>query len=52
VEKFDPDAVIRSKRTAKDLYVEFDDKDDPNGVASFWGRLRVRACQMVCVGAA
>ena len=41
VEKFDPDAVVRSKRAAKDLYVEFDDKDDPNGVASFWGRLRV-----------
>ncbi|KAA0113305.1 HNH endonuclease signature motif containing protein [Mycolicibacterium sp. P9-22] len=41
VEKFDPEAVVRSKRNAKDLYVEFDDKDDPNGVASFWGRLRV-----------
>jgi len=41
VEKFDPDAVVRSRRAAKDLYVEFDDKDDPNGVASFWGRLRV-----------
>ena len=41
VEKFDPDAVVRSKRNARDLYVEFGDKDDPNGVASFWGRLRV-----------
>ncbi len=41
VEKFDPEAVVRSKRAAKDLYVEFDDKDDPNGVASFWGRLRI-----------
>ncbi|WNG79565.1 DUF222 domain-containing protein [Mycobacterium sp. ITM-2016-00316] len=41
VEKFDPEAVVRSRRAAKDLYVEFDDKDDPNGVASFWGRLRV-----------
>ncbi|KRD18173.1 hypothetical protein ASE48_24705 [Mycobacterium sp. Root265] len=41
VEKFDPEAVVRSKRNAKDLYVEFDDKDDPNGVSSFWGRLRV-----------
>ncbi|MDZ7884884.1 MAG: DUF222 domain-containing protein [Mycobacterium sp.] len=41
VEKFDPDAVVRSRRAAKDLYVEFDDKDDPNGVASFWGRLRI-----------
>ncbi len=47
VEKFDPDAVVRSRRAAKDLYVEFGDKDDPNGVASFWGRLRVtdrRSC--------
>ena len=41
VDKFDPDAVVRSRRAAKDLYVEFDDKDDPNGVSSFWGRLRV-----------
>ncbi|MGU3500737.1 DUF222 domain-containing protein [Mycobacterium sp. C31M] len=41
VEKFDPDAVIRSDPVAKDTFVEFDDKDDPNGVASFWGRLRV-----------
>ncbi|WP_264056606.1 13E12 repeat family protein [Mycolicibacterium frederiksbergense] len=41
MEKFDPDAVVRSRRAAKDLYVEFDDKDDPNGVASFWGRLRI-----------
>ncbi|KAA0114358.1 HNH endonuclease signature motif containing protein [Mycolicibacterium sp. P9-22] len=41
VEKFDPEAVVRSKRNTKDLYVEFDDKDDPNGVSSFWGRLRV-----------
>src|SRR3546814_20597652 len=41
VEKFDPDAVVRSKRAAKHLYVEFDDKADPDGVASFWGRLRV-----------
>ncbi len=40
VEKFDPIAVIRSKAAAKDLYVEFDDRDDPNGVCSFWGRLR------------
>ncbi|MGB5151201.1 MAG: DUF222 domain-containing protein, partial [Mycobacterium sp.] len=41
VEKFDPAAVIRSKAAAKDLYVDFDDKDDPHGVSSFWGRLRV-----------
>lgn len=41
VEKFDPAAVLRSKAAATDTYVEFDDKDDPNGVASFWGRLRV-----------
>ncbi|GAA2532484.1 HNH endonuclease signature motif containing protein [Mycolicibacterium diernhoferi] len=40
VEKFDPIAVIRSKAAAKDLYVEFDDRNDPNGVCSFWGRLR------------
>ncbi|GAA2558242.1 HNH endonuclease signature motif containing protein [Mycolicibacterium diernhoferi] len=40
VEKYDPIAVIRSKAAAKDLYVEFDDRDDPNGVSSFWGRLR------------
>ncbi|GAA2563623.1 HNH endonuclease signature motif containing protein [Mycolicibacterium diernhoferi] len=40
VEKFDPIAVIRSQAAAKDLYVEFDDRDDPNGVCSFWGRLR------------
>ena len=41
VEKFDPAAVIRSRSAAKDRYVEFDDRDDPNGVCSFWGRLRV-----------
>lgn len=41
VETLDPVAVVRSKAAAKDVYVEFDDKDDPNGVASFWGRLRV-----------
>lgn len=41
VEKFDPAAVLRSAVAAKDTYVEFDDKDDANGVASFWGRLRV-----------
>ncbi|WP_395308395.1 DUF222 domain-containing protein [Mycobacterium sp. AMU20-3851] len=40
VQKFDPIAVIRSKTAAKDLYVEFDDRNDPNGVCSFWGRLR------------
>ncbi|WP_395310013.1 DUF222 domain-containing protein [Mycobacterium sp. AMU20-3851] len=40
VQKFDPLAVIRSKTAAKDLYVEFDDRNDPNGVCSFWGRLR------------
>lgn len=41
VEKFDPAAVIRSRSAARDRYVEFDDRDDPNGVCSFWGRLRV-----------
>ena len=40
VEKYDPIAVIRSKAAAKDLYIEFDDRNDPNGVSSFWGRLR------------
>ncbi len=40
VEKYDPVAVIRSKAAAKDLYIEFDDRNDPNGVSSFWGRLR------------
>lgn len=40
VQKFDPCAIVRSKRAAKDLYVEFGDRDDENGVASFWGRLR------------
>ncbi|MGK2866599.1 MAG: DUF222 domain-containing protein, partial [Mycobacterium sp.] len=41
VQKFDAYAVLRSKAAAKNLYVEFDDRDDPAGVASFWGRLRV-----------
>ena len=41
VEKFDPVAVIRAKAAGKDLYVEFEDRDDPNGVCSFWGRLRI-----------
>ena len=40
VEKFDPVAVIRSKTTVKDIYIEFGDSADPNGVCSFWGRLR------------
>lgn len=40
VQKFDPAAIVRSSRAAKDLYVEFGDRDDENGVASFWGRLR------------
>jgi hypothetical protein len=40
VEKFDPAARVRSKVAAKDIFIEFDDRDDPNGVCSFWGRLR------------
>lgn len=40
VEKFDPIAVIQSNTAAKNIYVEFDDHEDPNGVSSFWGRLR------------
>lgn len=41
VQKFDPVAVIRSRAASKNLYVDFDNRDDPNGVSSFWGRLRV-----------
>ncbi len=40
VHKYDPLAVIRSKAAAKDRYLEFGDKDDPDGVVSFWGRMR------------
>ncbi|MGK2854109.1 MAG: DUF222 domain-containing protein, partial [Microbacteriaceae bacterium] len=40
VEKFDPAAVIRAKNAAEDRYIEFGDKDDPNGVVSFWGRVQ------------
>ncbi len=40
VHEFDPVAVIRSKTAAKDRYLEFGDKDDPDGVVSFWGRMR------------
>ncbi|MEH3138492.1 MAG: DUF222 domain-containing protein [Mycolicibacterium neoaurum] len=40
VHKFDPVAVIRSKAAAKDRYIEFGDTDDPDGVVSFWGRMR------------
>ncbi|MCV7430603.1 HNH endonuclease signature motif containing protein [Mycolicibacterium bacteremicum] len=40
VHKYDPLAVIRSKTAAKDRYIEFGDKDDPDGVVSFWGRMR------------
>ena len=39
VHKFDPIAVIRSKAAAKDRYIDFDDRDDPDGVVSFWGRM-------------
>ncbi|WBP94631.1 DUF222 domain-containing protein [Mycolicibacterium neoaurum] len=40
VHKFDPIAVIRSKAAAKDRYIDFGDRDDPDGVVSFWGRMR------------
>ena len=40
VHEFDPVAVIRSKAAAKDRYLEFGDRDDPDGVVSFWGRMR------------
>ncbi|KUM06257.1 hypothetical protein AVZ31_22820, partial [Mycolicibacterium neoaurum] len=40
VHKFDPIAVIRSKVAAKDRYIDFGDRDDPDGVVSFWGRMR------------
>ena len=40
VHKFDPIAVIRSRAAAKDRYIDFGDTDDPDGVVSFWGRMR------------
>ncbi|TQK29097.1 HNH endonuclease signature motif containing protein [Arthrobacter sp. SLBN-53] len=40
VHTFDPVAVIRSKAAAKDRYIDFGDRDDPDGVVSFWGRMR------------
>ncbi|CDQ44036.1 HNH endonuclease signature motif containing protein [Mycolicibacterium neoaurum] len=40
VHEFDPVAVIRSKTAARDRYLEFGDRDDPDGVVSFWGRMR------------
>ncbi|AHC26373.1 HNH endonuclease signature motif containing protein [Mycolicibacterium neoaurum] len=40
VHTFDPVAVIRSKVAAKDRYIDFGDRDDPDGVVSFWGRMR------------
>ncbi|CDQ46027.1 HNH endonuclease signature motif containing protein [Mycolicibacterium neoaurum] len=40
VHKFDPIAVIRSKAAANDRYIDFGDTDDPDGVVSFWGRMR------------
>lgn len=41
VHRFDPCAVIRSAAAAKDRCIEFGDRDDPDGVVSFWGRMRV-----------
>ncbi|TQK30284.1 HNH endonuclease signature motif containing protein [Arthrobacter sp. SLBN-53] len=40
VHTFDPIAVIRSKAAAKDRHIDFGDRDDPDGVVSFWGRMR------------
>ncbi|WBS09508.1 DUF222 domain-containing protein [Mycolicibacterium neoaurum] len=40
VHTFDPVAVIRSKAAATDRYIDFGDRDDPDGVVSFWGRMR------------
>ncbi|WP_304115886.1 DUF222 domain-containing protein [Mycolicibacterium bacteremicum] len=40
VHQHDPLAVIRSKTAAKDRYLEFGDSNDPDGVVSFWGRMR------------
>ncbi|MFI2841817.1 DUF222 domain-containing protein [Mycolicibacterium sp. PDY-3] len=40
VHKFDPVAVIRSRAAANDRYIDFGDTDDPDGVVSFWGRMR------------
>ncbi|MEH3135853.1 MAG: DUF222 domain-containing protein [Mycolicibacterium neoaurum] len=40
VHTFDPIAVIRSRAAAKDRYIDFGDRDDPDGVVSFWGRMR------------
>ncbi|WP_304117126.1 DUF222 domain-containing protein, partial [Mycolicibacterium bacteremicum] len=40
VHKYDPLAVIRSKAAAKDRFIEFGDTNDPDGVVSFWGRMR------------
>ncbi|CDQ47107.1 HNH endonuclease [Mycolicibacterium neoaurum] len=40
VHTFDPVAVIRSKAAAKDRCIDFGDTDDPDGVVSFWGRMR------------
>ncbi|MGN7778314.1 DUF222 domain-containing protein [Mycolicibacterium sp. 22603] len=40
VHKFDPIAVIRAKAAAKERYIDFGDSDDPDGVVSFWGRMR------------
>ena len=46
VHEFDPVAVIRSKTAARDRYLEFGDRDDPDGVVSFWGRMRATAAEI------
>ncbi|MGN7778965.1 DUF222 domain-containing protein [Mycolicibacterium sp. 22603] len=40
VHRYAPLAVIRSEAVARDRYLEFGDKDDPDGVVSFWSRMR------------
>ena len=46
VHKFDPCAVIRSQTAARDRCIEFGDRDDADGVVSFWGRMRVTDAQI------
>ncbi|HQL83630.1 MAG TPA: DUF222 domain-containing protein, partial [Spirochaetota bacterium] len=44
--KFDPCAVIRSQTAARDRCIECGDRDDADGVVSFWGRMRVTDAQI------
>ena len=40
VHRFDPIAVIRCEAAATDRFIEFGNSDDPDGVVSFWGKMR------------